>query len=207
MNWQYHIASICACVAESTGIFYKLRLFLTPTQLRQFYHTLIYPHISYAIVAWGSAYKTHVNKLQVKQNHFARVVLFEVLYGENTPSALPLLNLLDLLTINNVYQFKALKFIHALHKQSLPSVFNNSFHYAKNVHSHNTRNASQNNLYTCKSRFRTTWESTADNWCYGNKYLAKPSLRPQRTEHIHIKKNTSKSICFKTSLNPEVNCR
>ena len=66
MNWQYDIASVCACVAQSTGIFYKLRHFLTPTQLRQIYHTLIYPHISYAIVAWGSAYKTHVNKLQVK---------------------------------------------------------------------------------------------------------------------------------------------
>ena len=63
--------------------------------------------------AWGSAYKTHVNKLQVKQNHFARVVFFMYLiYGENTPSALPLLNLLAFLTINNVYQFKALKFIH-----------------------------------------------------------------------------------------------
>ena len=79
MNWQYHIASVCARVAQSTGIFYKLRHFLTPTQLRQIYHTLIYPHISYAIVAWGSAYKTHVNKLQVKQNHFARVVFFK--YG------------------------------------------------------------------------------------------------------------------------------
>ena len=99
MNWQYHIASVCARVAQSTGIFFKLRHFLTPTQLRQIYHTLIYPHISHAIVAWGSAYKAHVNKLQVKQNHFARVVFFEVLYGENTPSALPLLNLLDLLTI------------------------------------------------------------------------------------------------------------
>ena len=76
MNCQYHIASVCARVAQSTGIFYKLRHFLTPTQLRQIYHTLIYPHISYAIIAWWSAYKTHVNKLQVKQNHFARVVFF-----------------------------------------------------------------------------------------------------------------------------------
>ena len=42
MNWQYHIASVCARVAQSIGIFYKLRHFLTPTQLRQIYHTLIY---------------------------------------------------------------------------------------------------------------------------------------------------------------------
>ena len=30
MNWQYHIASVCARVAQSTGIFYKLRHFLPP---------------------------------------------------------------------------------------------------------------------------------------------------------------------------------
>ena len=114
----------------------------------------IYPHISYVIVAWGSAYKTHVNKLLTsKTKSFCKSRFFEVLYGENTLSTLPLLNLPDFLTINNVYQFNALKFIHDWHKQSLPSIFNNSFHYAKNVHSHNTRYASQNNLY--KSRFRT----------------------------------------------------
>ena len=188
MNWQYHIASVCARVAQSTGSFYKLRHFLTPTQLRQIYHTLIYPHISYAIVAWGRAYETHVNKLQVKQNHFARVVFFIVLYGENTPSALPLLNLLDLLTINNVYQFKALKFIHDWHKQSLPSLFNNSFHYAKNVHSHNSRYASQNNLY--KSRFRTNmgkrtisamptniWQNLSSNLKELNKFIFKKNVK------------------------------
>ena len=95
MNWQYHIASVCARVAQSTRIFYKLWHFLTPTwQLRQIYHTLTYPHISYAIIAWGSAFKTNISKLQVKQNHLAWVVFFKVLCGENTPSALPLLNLL-----------------------------------------------------------------------------------------------------------------
>ena len=76
MNWQYHIASVFARVAQSTGIFCKFRHFLTPTYLRQIYHTLIYPHISYAIVAWGSAYKTHVNKLQVKQ-----IILQEQFFG------------------------------------------------------------------------------------------------------------------------------
>ena len=186
--------------------FYKLRRFLTPTQLRQIYHTLIYPHISYAIVAWGSAYKTHVNKLQVKQNHFARVAFFEVLYGENTSSALPLLNLLDLLTINNVYQFKALKYIHDWHKQSLPSIFNNSFHYAKNVHSHNTRYASQNNLY--KSRFRTNMGKQTIILVLWQQMSGKIFLPTSKNWTHSYSRKTSKSICFKNSSNLEsVNSR
>ena len=175
MNWQYYITSVCSPVAQSTGIFYKLRSFRTPTQLRQNYHTPIYPHIFYAIVAWGSAYKSHINKLQVKQNTLARVVVFfQVLDGENTPSALPLLNLLHLLTLYNVYQFKTLKFIHNWHKQILPSIFNNSFHYAKNVHSHNTRYASQNNLY--KSRFRANMGKQTISAMAANTWKNLPSV-------------------------------
>ena len=84
---------------------------------------LIYPHISYAIVAWGSAYKTHINKLQVKHNHLAKAVFFQVLYCRNTLSTLYLLNFLDFPTVNNVYQFKVLKFIQDWHKQIFPPIF------------------------------------------------------------------------------------
>ena len=37
-------------------------------QLKHIYHHLIYPYISYKILVWGSVYKTHIKKIQVKQN-------------------------------------------------------------------------------------------------------------------------------------------
>ena len=40
----------------------------------------IYPYISYSILAWGSVYKTHKKKIQVKQNHTVRLIfLLELL--------------------------------------------------------------------------------------------------------------------------------
>ena len=33
------------------------------------FFSIIHPYISYAILAWGSAYKTHIKKIQTKQNH------------------------------------------------------------------------------------------------------------------------------------------
>ena len=83
MNWQYHTASVCARVAQSTVIFYRLRHFLSHAAATN----LSYPYLSthfLCYVAWGSAYKTHVNKLQVKQNHFARVVFFWKYYMVRT---------------------------------------------------------------------------------------------------------------------------
>ena len=63
----------------------------------------IYPYLSYAILAWGSTCATHLQKIQVKQNHVIRLMFFATLYGKNTDSALPLLNLLDLLTVETIF--------------------------------------------------------------------------------------------------------
>ena len=114
--------------------------------------SLINPYISYAIVAWGSAYKTNLKKLQVKQNHIARTIFFATLYGKDTESALPLLNLLDILTIENTFKFQAFKFIHNWHIKKLPSIFTNSFTYAKDIHSYNTRYASKDNIHKVRTR-------------------------------------------------------
>ena len=115
----------------------------------------VFPYLLYAIIASGSTYKSKFNIkiLQTKQNHIARVIFFSTLYGENTESALPLLNLLDILTINNVYELQTIKFLHDWHNQHLPPIFNNCFKYAKDVHSYNTRYVANDNLY--KARFRT----------------------------------------------------
>ena len=45
----------------NTGIISKLRHYLPLLQLKQLYYTLIDPYITYAIIAWGSAYKTHLD--------------------------------------------------------------------------------------------------------------------------------------------------
>ena len=53
------------------------------------------PYISYGILAWGSAYKTHISKIQVKQNHIVRLIFLATAFGGETEKAKPLLNLID----------------------------------------------------------------------------------------------------------------
>ena len=50
-------------------------------------------------------------------------MFFATTSGPHTESALPFLNLLDVLTVNNVYRLHALKFTHLWHKGHLPSLF------------------------------------------------------------------------------------
>ena len=103
VSFKHHISYVASRISRSNGIIAKLRHFLTLSQLRQLYYSIIYPYISYAILAWGSAYKSHVKKIQTKQNHAIRRIVFACTLGELTESALPLLNLPDVLTVNNVH--------------------------------------------------------------------------------------------------------
>jgi len=112
ISWKQHISFVCSRISRNTGIIAKLRHFLSVNQLKQIYYNLIYPYLSYAIMAWGSAYTSHITKIQSKQNHIIRLIFFATTYGKDTASAKPLLNLLDVLTVKNVYYLHVLKFMH-----------------------------------------------------------------------------------------------
>ena len=74
-------------------------------------------------------------------------MFFATLSGKNTDSALPLLNILEMLMVANVYRLHALKFIHAWYKGVFPEPFNHFFQYASNVHNYNTSYAAKQNLH------------------------------------------------------------
>ena len=114
-------------ISRNNGVLANLRHFLTLSQMKQFYYSIIFPYISYAILARGSAYKTHINKVQAKQNHSIRLIFSARTFGGQTENTLPLLNLLVVLTVNNVYRLQALKFTHSWHKGLLPSLFHDFF--------------------------------------------------------------------------------
>jgi hypothetical protein len=89
-------------------------------------------------MAWGSTYKTNLQKVQTKQNHVIRLIFFATLYGKDTASAKPLMDLFDILTVHNVYLLHVLKFMHLWHNGMLPSIFDTMFKYAGNIHGYNT---------------------------------------------------------------------
>lgn len=52
-----------------------------------------------------------------------RVIFFAITRGPTTDSALPYLNMSEILTVNNLYRLSALKFIHFWHEEQLPHMF------------------------------------------------------------------------------------
>ena len=66
---------------------------------------------------------------------------------------MPFLNLLNLLSVHNIFRFQALKFMHEWRCGKVPHTFDGMFAYACNIHKYNTRYASKQNLY--KPRVKT----------------------------------------------------
>ena len=61
-----------------------------------------------------------------------------------------MLNLLDILTVDNIYRLEILKFSHSWHNGLLPEVFDSIFQYARNIHRYNTRYTAKQNFYKHK---------------------------------------------------------
>ena len=118
---------MCIRISINNDILAKLRHFLTLSQMKQLYYSIIFPSFHTPAKHGKCVYKTHINKVQTKQNHFIRLIFFARTFGDQTASALPLLNLLDVLTVNNVYRLPALKFTHSWHKAYYQACFMISF--------------------------------------------------------------------------------
>ena len=63
LSWKHHINYVALKISRNIGILSKLRHFVSPKTLFGIYNSLIFPYLSYGLVAWGQAAKTHLEKL------------------------------------------------------------------------------------------------------------------------------------------------
>ena len=63
LNWQPQIQHVNNKLAKNLGILSKLRYYIDLNILKQIYYALIYPYLSYGILAWGYAGKTRLDCL------------------------------------------------------------------------------------------------------------------------------------------------
>jgi len=68
LNWKAHILHLTPSVAQSVGVLYKIRHFLSKNLLKILYNALIKSKLSYAITLWAPAYKSDLHKFNVLNN-------------------------------------------------------------------------------------------------------------------------------------------
>ena len=79
-KWTSQINYLSMQLARCTGLFYRLRNFVSRETLCMLYYSLVYSRIQYGITAWATANKTSQEIIRVRLNKILRIILFRNLY-------------------------------------------------------------------------------------------------------------------------------
>ena len=150
LKWDTQIAHINNKIAKNTGILFKLRHYVSIRTLKHLYYTLIYPYLNYALMSWGTASKSRLETVQVKQNKCIRSIFF----ARNRESPHIYYKLLEILKLKNIFNLKICILVYRIKyiKTKIPSAFLDLIPSVSEIHCYNTRYSANHNLYRPSSR-------------------------------------------------------
>ena len=76
LSWKFQINNVALKISRTVGVVARLRHFVPRTTLLNIYQSLILPHLTYGLAAWGQAAKTHLQKILVLQKRVLRLMYF-----------------------------------------------------------------------------------------------------------------------------------
>ena len=85
LNWKSHINCIAKKVKRSIGTLSKLHYYLNSKTLLKLYYALVYPFLTYCIIAWGNTYQTSLQPLFVLQKKAIRIITFSSFFEHTGP--------------------------------------------------------------------------------------------------------------------------
>ena len=143
LKWKEHIDYISKKIANGIGVIVKARKIFDKVTLLSLHNSLILPYLSYCIHIWGNAYQTHLQKLHVLQNKIIRIIAGV----PRRTSSDPLYYEFNILKINKLYMYAVDFCMHKYENDMLLELFKDMFVKVTDVHDHDTRIATTNQLY------------------------------------------------------------
>ena len=137
LSWSDHIESLEKKLSTACALICKLRYYVDQKCLLKYYYAHVYSYLQYAILAWGSASKSVLSKINVLHR---RVVRLMTLHGPlknffaynaeddlGNIKNLELFKSCDILTIQDIYTLELAKFMYKASKNLLPPALNAIF--------------------------------------------------------------------------------
>ena len=162
LNWRHHISLKNNIISRNVGILSRLKNTVPPNILKTLYHSIILPHLSYGVVAWGGTCKKELNRMSVLQRKAIRLIHLSK-YNAHTG---PLFRKLNALMVHDIYKLQCCKLVLKKQQNQLHPNISRLFSPSCNLHSHNTRQASnirppRKNKTLCKQLLSS---KIANNW-------------------------------------------
>ena len=135
LTWKSHIKHISNKISKSIAILRILRFSFPKHILRMIYMSLIFSHVNYCNIIWGSACNSTLEPLFRLQKKAIRLISNSH-YLEHTA---PIFNSLKILTLHQVFKLNCLLFIYKCTKEHKFPNFINRIRRNRDFHDHNTR--------------------------------------------------------------------
>ena len=140
LSWEPHLKHLKNKLIRQCYALHKIKDFININILKQVYYTLIYPHLQYAITAWGNTNKTYLQTIFIMQKSILKIILSKPKRTESTP----LFKELGFLKLEDIYKFQIGKMMHKINNLT---VGDTNLTMIKNIHNYNTRQAKSNNYF------------------------------------------------------------
>ena len=145
LDGSSHCLQLQTKLLRANGMIAETRHYLkqNPSQLLSIYHSIFSSHMLYGCQTWGLTDNKYINKIQTLQNRALRLVTFADSPSSSYHHMSPIYKDLKLLKFRDLVTLKNLLFVHDYFNKKLPESFAGYFIRSSDMHTHNTRNASQ----------------------------------------------------------------
>ena len=151
LSWNHHIKYCHSKLRSAHYAFNKVKYVVPSDCLRMLYYSLVYPHLTYGIILWGSTYDTYIHKLFVAQKKIIRS-MSRATYYEHCH---PLFCNLKLLKLEDIYQLEVCKFMFKYVNNALPKQLCNIFKRTSVIHAYGTRQTTHLRSYKARTNVVT----------------------------------------------------
>ena len=125
LTWKYHIKHVKNKISRALFAIKQVKHVLPYDILRTLYLALIHPHISYGILAWGSANASTLHPIKILQKRAIRYI-HNSAYNSHTG---PMFKTSKIMKIDDLYEYQAALFMFDYTKHILPDSFESVFKF------------------------------------------------------------------------------
>ena len=130
LNWSVRTYHLSLQLAKLTGIFYRLRNYVSKKTLCVLYYSLVYSTIQCCNIAWGCTAKKYLIKLKMRVNKIIRAITF----SNSFTSVRALYKNLNILKLEDIYKLGLAKFMHQINYDKMPKIFVELFTNTTKIH-------------------------------------------------------------------------
>ena len=123
LTWKMHMNELNKKVSRALFSIKQVKHILPMESLRTLYFALIHPHLSYGIIAWGSADKSITRQTNLLQKRAIRIITNSAFNSHTDPK----FRKQGILKVNDLFEYQSILFMYDYISGKLPRSFAGTF--------------------------------------------------------------------------------